>query len=62
MFIENCYDFIDNKNNNNNNMYLFILIMTVKILIIIIIIIILWLRNSNICNSDINNVFNSYYK
>lgn len=58
MFIENCYDFIDNKNNNNNDMYLFILIMTV---IIIIIIIILWLRNSNICNSDINNV-NSYYK
>ena len=61
MFIENCYDFIDDKNNNNNDMYSFILIMTVKILIIIIIIIILWLRNSNICNSDINNV-NSYYK
>ena len=33
MFIENCYDFINNKNNNNyNNMYLLILIMTVKIL------------------------------
>ena len=55
MFNGNCYDFINNKNNNNNNVYLFMLVMAVKILIIII----LWLKNFNICNSDINNV-NSY--
>ena len=55
MFNGNCYDFINNKNNNNNNVYLFMLVMAVKILIIISI----WLKNFNICNSDINNV-NSY--